>query len=103
MTFLILILLSAVAFRVGYFIAVDSLIEEPRDKFALWLQKHDSIWADKALTLMGCPFCVTIWTGAGVTLYWSLVLDSWPGWWFPIYWLAVASGALLLWTIIDSE
>lgn len=103
MTFLIFVLLSAVSYRVGRFVALDALIEEPRDRVAFWLDQKNTTWAEKLLTLLECPWCITIWTSFFTTLYWSLVLADWPGWWFPIYWIAVATGGVLLWVIIDPD
>lgn len=103
MTLLVFILLSFVTYRTGRFVALDTLIDEPRDKVAWWLKSRDAVWADKALELMSCPWCITIWTGFFATLFWSLVLHEWPGWWFLVYWPAVSTGGVLTWTIIDSD
>lgn len=103
MSWLTFALLSLSAYRVGRFIALDTLIEATRDRVAFWLADRGSVWSDKALELLRCPYCITIWTGLGATLFWSLVLAEWPGWWFPVYWMGISTGAVVTWGVTDPD
>lgn len=99
-----IIILSAIAYRTARFIVLDTLIEETRDKVHAHLASHPSMLNLKLQELLGCPYCVTIWTSAFATVFWSLVVDrNWYGWAFIGVWLSAATGALVLWTYIDSE
>lgn len=102
MTFLVFVILAFAAYRIGRFVALDTLIEGTRDKVMMWLATRGSLWAEKLSELLGCPWCITIWTGAGVTAYWAAITE-WPGWWFPLYWLAVSGAAVLIWTVVDPD
>ena len=72
-----LVLLALAAFRVTRFIIFDSLIDEPRDKFHIWLvtkkegdfrKPRTSIWMSKIHDLFSCTWCVGVWVS--VLLYW---------------------------------
>ena len=52
MSWLALVCLSAAAYRVGRFIALDSMIMYSREKVAWWLQERDKMWAEKLLDLL---------------------------------------------------
>lgn len=103
MSWLTFVCLSFTAYRVGRFLALDTLISELRDPVAYWLSGRNRTWSEKLLDLLTCPYCLTIWTGLAATLFWGLVLTDWPGWWFPIYWMAVSTGAVLTWGVTDPD
>lgn len=95
----LLVVLSAVSYRVGRFLALDTLIDGTRMRLLNWLVTRGFV-ARKIADLIGCPYCVTIWTSAGAvaltTLYVDVPLPVWT-------WLAAATGALVFWAIIDND
>jgi hypothetical protein len=96
---ILLVVLSAVSYRVGRFIALDTLIDNPRARLLLWLGDRGAA-CRKIAELIGCAYCVTIWTSAGAVAITTLFVDVR----FPVWvWLASATGALVFWSIIDSE
>ena len=118
--FLLLILCSAVVYRVSRFIVLDTMIEGTRDRFTAWLQtwpdnegrrrvinKDETpwllipLWRRKIVELVSCPWCVTVWVGGIVTLLTHFIVEPVPApvWW----WLAISSLALVIWAITDSE
>jgi hypothetical protein len=121
--FLLLIILSAVVYRVARFIVLDTIWEGWRDKLLDWLttgtdamgsqrvldKKRDpEEWAQlpyikrKFSELMMCPFCVTIWVAGFTVLAYDVVID--PNLPLPVfYWLTIATGGLVFWAVIDSE
>jgi hypothetical protein len=118
--FLLLILCSAVTYRVSRFIVLDTMIEGTRDSFiaklTTWpdstgrtrvINRDEAtyelipLWRRKIVELVGCPWCVTIWVGAAVTLLTHFIVEPVPA---PIlWWLTISSLALVLWAIIDAE
>ena len=102
MTFIVLlIVLSAVTYRVSRFIVLDTLIDEPRNAVLSWLEMHPKWYWLKLLELLGCPWCLTIWVAAAVVAIQDLAIDGMP---VPVWsWLAVATGSLVFWGIIDKE
>lgn len=98
-----LIVLAAATYRVGRFVVLDTLIEGWRDRFHGWLYGKQTMWADKLSDLFSCPYCITIWIAAAAVGFWGWLIAPWPGWAFLPIWLAVASGALLFWFIIDRD
>jgi len=97
----LLIVMSAVTYRVSRFIVLDTLIDEPRNRLLSWLELRPTRLWTKLLELFGCPFCITIWVSAGTVALTAAVGYDIP---VPIWtWLAVATGALLFWAAIDSE
>lgn len=98
------ILLSAVCYRIGAFIQLDSLWADLRVSVNNWLTKRGTWWGWKLHeAIFTCPWCLTIWVSAAVVTFWGVVLVPWPGWWFPIHWLAVATGGVLFWRGIDDR
>jgi hypothetical protein len=104
------IILSAVTYRVGRFIVLDTLIDGTRDKVYSVLEYREQDWEDlpsrrniywgKLRELLGCPWCITIWVAA-FTVIAAEFFTSIP---MPLFtWLAVATGSLVWWAIIDSE
>lgn len=102
MTYIVLlIVLSAVCYRVSRFIVLDTLIDEPRNWVLSWLEMHPNWFTNKTHELLGCPWCVTIWVAAGTVALQHFVVDPVP---VPIWtWLATATGALVFWGLIDKE
>lgn len=99
--FFLLVVLSAVVYRVTRFIIEDTLLDGPREKLLTWLEEHPGFMNDKLYVLIECPFCVSIWVSAGAVALTDLVVDDVP---VPVWtWLAAATGALVFWAIIDSE
>lgn len=105
----LIVILSAVTYRVGRFIVLDTLIDGTRDKVYSWLERQAApkepkvrprlFWV-KLLELLGCPWCITIWIAAFATFFTDLN-TSVP---MPVWtWLAASTGGLVFWAIIDSE
>ena len=74
----LLIALSAVTYRIGRFVILDTLIDEPRNWVMGWLERHPHKFWEKILDLLGCPFCITIWISAAVVAITDLVDISVP-------------------------
>ena len=102
MSYLVLvIILSAVVYRVSRFIILDSLVDGTRDRFADFLERHPGLFWTKIGELMRCPYCITIWVAAGAVWAQHVFVSPIP---VPIWtWLAVATGSVVFWGIIDSE
>ena len=102
MSYLVLVIvLSAVTYRISRFLLLDTLIDTPREKVMVWLEEHPGrVWA-KMYELLDCPWCITIWIAAGVVALQVLVVEDVP---VPVWtWLAVATGSLVWWRIIDDD
>ena len=98
---IVLIVLSAVTYRVSRFIVLDSLIDEPRDWAVDRLERKRGLFYSKLVDFIGCPFCISIWVAAATVAVHHFVVEDVP---VPVWtWLAVATGSLLLWAWIDSE
>ena len=121
LTFVILLVMwSFASYRLGRFIALDALIKGTREKItdklttvevaggeAVSVDEHSAwwdtipLWKRKIVDLIGCPFCVTAYTTAGVIVGTRPFIDGVP---LPVLtWLACWTGALLCWARIDSE
>ena len=97
----LLIVLSAVTYRVSRFIVLDTLIDEPRNWVLGRLEMHPNRFNSKILDLLGCPWCITIWVAALAVLIQDVFIGSVP---VPVWtWLTAATGALVFWSIADSE
>lgn len=97
----LVLVLSPVAWRVARFVALDTLIEEPRDRFLRHLGTSTGHLAPWLIKLYQCPFCITVWTAAGATGLWCLLTWYWLGWMFIYVWLGSATGAIAIWRYID--
>lgn len=96
-----LIVLSAVVYRVSRFLVLDTLIDEPRDKLLDQLERRQGLVYSKLFDLIGCPFCISVWVAAGAVAVHHYAVDDVP---VPIWtWLAVATGSLVFWAVIDDE
>ena len=102
MSYLVLIIvLSAVVYRVSRFIALDTLIDGTRDKAIDFFERHPSFFWGKIRELLGCPWCITIWIGAFTVIAQYIFVGDVP---MPVWtWLAISSGALVFWAIIDDD
>lgn len=98
---ILIIILSAVVYRVSRFIVLDTMIDGTRHKVLGYLEAKPKLLPQKLAELLGCPFCVTVWISAGACLAWRIFIASFAA---PVFvWLAVAAGALIYWAVIDSE
>lgn len=102
MSYIVLvIILSAVVYRVSRFLVMDTLIDEPRNWVINQLERRPGKLSEKLIDLFGCPYCITIWVSAAAVAVHAVAVDNLP---VPIWtWLAVATGALVFWGIVDSE
>jgi hypothetical protein len=101
-----IVLFSLVVYRVTRFLLLDTLIENVRESWLIWLEKPKiqggkmGLWREKLLQLSSCPYCVSIWVSAGtvaLTMIWTSVpLPVWQ-------WLAASAGSLVVYTYVDSE
>lgn len=97
---LLLVAMSAAAYRLGRLVALDTIWEGWRDKLREKLTMGDklSVWKLKLDELITCPFCITGWTSALVVAA-TYYFERFP---LPVLcWLAVWTGALLFWGTID--
>lgn len=96
-----IVVLSAVTYRVGRFLVLDTMIEGTRDKVYGNLAHRPQFFWQKVLEMLGCPYCITVWIAAGACLTWRIFVGSFAA---PVFvWLAVCAGALVFWNYIDSE
>jgi len=96
------VVLSLVVYRITRFLIDDDLINEPR----AWLQRtiaggvRGRALRIKLLELMQCPYCVSVWVGAGVVLLAS-ILSTVP---YPVLtWGAACGGCMVVWTVVETE
>jgi Protein of unknown function (DUF1360) len=108
---LVWVLLSATTYTLGRLIALDSILDEPREMFLRWIGddklQSDPGWAElplwrrKLYVLPLCPHCVTGWTSAGTVAVVDLGFEGLP---LPVlWWFGAWAGALTFWAIIDNE
>lgn len=92
------ILFSFVAWRVTRFWIKDSLPEESRMKLEGWLSKRVAkLRYRKALELITCPWCISVWVAAGLTGLWRWQ-EGTTGWFLTgVLWLSVSGGAMACW------
>jgi hypothetical protein len=99
---LILIVLSAATYRLTRLAILDDVFNTPRDKIHDWLLEPEQVklWRVKLQALLACFPCLSVWFAGFV---------CWPiGFLYPIpldavYWLAVATLALIFHIVIDQE
>jgi predicted membrane-bound dolichyl-phosphate-mannose-protein mannosyltransferase len=97
------ILLSAVTYRICRVLILDKIGEPWRDKFYELLSGHPRRFTIWLQTLMLCPYCLSVHVSFYANLFWYLLVDDWPSWAFPVFWLTSAAGALVFWHYIDAE
>jgi len=96
-----LLVLSAVTYRVSRFLVLDTLIDEPRNWVLSKLEMKQGLFFAKLIDLIGCPYCITIWVSAAIVAVHHFLVQALP---VPVWtWLAVATGSLVLWNLVDSE
>jgi hypothetical protein len=104
--FVLVLVLSAVTWRVTRFLILDTLLDTPRDWVHLWLQTpHPKRWVYalkiKVFELISCPYCTSVWVAAGAVLLTRPFVDGIP---LPVWtWLAVATGAMIIWDYVDKD
>lgn len=99
---LIVIVLSAVTYRVARFLLLDDLLNELRDRFYVWLTKPEKVsWFRIKLTEFAfCQFCITVWIAAAAVA----IADAYVSVPLPFFaWPAIATGSLVFWAYIDGE
>lgn len=99
MTFIPLVFFALATWRVTRFWLKDSLIEGIRMGLEGWLAKRvTKLRYRKALELITCPWCISVWVSAGFTALWRWQEGSGVGWfWTGVLWLATAGGAMACW------
>lgn len=96
----LIVILSLACHRVTRFIVKDTLI----DGFRIWLHtvilgRKPKLWREKLQELISCPFCISVWIAAALVALSDLFVCSIP---LPVFvWLAVASGTLVIWRIVE--
>ena len=98
---ILVIILSAVTYRIARFVVLDSLIDGTRNWVLGWLEMHPNLFWSKLHEILGCPWCITVWVSAAVVAAQHLVVDPVV---VPIWtWLAVSTGSLIFWRIVDYD
>lgn len=113
--FMLFLIGSCVTYRVSRFIKDDTLIAGVRDRFMRWLMppqdwfgpggvpqfpKQPALWRRKLHELLTCPYCLSIWVAAGVTVGTDLFYDL-P---LPLFWwLALSGQSLVFWRYIEDN
>lgn len=76
MTALVVLLTVGAVYRLTMLAVADELGEPAREDFIDWLDRNDH---PKLATLLGCPWCASIWIGAPVA--WSADVWGDERWW----------------------
>lgn len=99
------ILFSFVIWRITRYWLKDSMLEEFRFKVEAALgRKIDRFWHRKALELLSCPWCISVWVSAGLTTIWRVFEADGLSWfWTGVIWLASAAGAMACWRTWEEE
>lgn len=96
----LLLVFSLVSYRLTRFVHTDSILDEIRDKFQIWLVTRNKLWADKIYELSACPYCISVYTSAGT------VWASWShqGFLKSVYmWLAVCGLTMVIWRVVEKD
>lgn len=102
MTFLDLTILMLVTYRLTRWLQLDSMLDNPRELLAGWLEiTPQPWWRRRLLELIQCPFCESVWVAAGALGFWTLIGPYDLGWRFLLDWLAIAAGAMAVYRYID--
>lgn len=97
---MLFVLLSAFTFRLSRFLILDTLISGTRAKVHIRLVAKGKWWSTKLYELVNCPYCISIWI-SGITV---IVIDTATNYSIPlpvVFWLAVSTGSLLFWSLIE--
>lgn len=113
--FFLFFLMAVVVHRVTHFICYDTLIEEQREKFLVWLRLPTKplkrkIYFDvrkKVAVLIECPWCVSIYVSAGALILHRLtafVFETLPTLPMPVWWwVGLSSAACILMEYTEGE
>lgn len=97
----LIVILSLVNYRVARWIVLDTMIDGTRTTAFQWLANRERLFWHKLLELLGCPYCITVWTSAAACFATRLFVGPFP---MPVFvWLAVAAGSLIPWRYVDWE
>lgn len=98
---LLIVILSAVVYRLARFAILDTMIDGTRAQVFGRLAMREHFFWHKLLELLGCPWCLTGWVAIGTCLGWRWFVGDFAA---PVFvWLAVWTGSLLFWRILDYE
>ena len=96
----LLILYSLVSYRLTRFVHSDTILDEIRDRFQIWLVTKEKLWADKIYELSACPYCISVYTSAGTVLA-ARHYQDFP---MPFYvWLAVCGLTMVIWRVVEKD
>lgn len=108
MTILQLVVMSAVVYRVTRFTQLDSMFEDTRDRLVFWLSSRRTESTGrtgtayrKAVDLVTCAFCVSIWIAALAVLWLAWASNYTLTRYSIAETLAVATGAMAFYRYID--
>lgn len=106
----LVIVLSATTYRFGRLVALDTIFTPWRSRLFPWLERGSKPMRS-FVTMLGCPWCITVWIAVISTLIvdWGLPVPfvdwgtdvSVPLPFFTAF--AVATGSLVFWGILDSD
>lgn len=119
---LVLLLLSFAAYRITRLVLLDSWVDGSRTKIyekilepltddqrtmVLDLHVEEPLeelpaWRKKTYQLLSCPYCFSGWVSLGVLIGTDVITDLDFEAWF-LWWMAIWTGALLVYTVIDAE
>lgn len=69
------ILSTLAVWRCIVFIRQDNLIEGTRTAVTVRLMRKDTLWRNKLLYLIDCPWCLGIWLAGLAVIAWSFEVD----------------------------
>jgi hypothetical protein len=98
---ILIVILSLTVYRLGRFVVLDTMFEGTRAQVFGRLMMREHLFWHKVAEMLGCPYCITVWLSAGACLAWRWTVDPFPA---PVaVWLAVCTGSLIFWRIMDFQ
>lgn len=114
MTLVEIVIASAVCYRITRFTQLDSMLEEWTRRLVNLRDAHQAeadfddererprhFVVRKLLIGATCAFCVSVWVAAAIVAYVVAFTDAEWSAWTPLWWLAVATGAMVFYRYID--
>lgn len=119
---LMFVLMSFAVYRITRLVLLDSWIDgfrskayeailsplSPEDRFLVLTVHQEEVletlpaWRKKLYQLLSCPYCFSGWVSLAVLVGVDVITEADFEAWF-LWWMGIWTGALLVYTIIDSD